>query len=226
MKDIIKMIKKANNKEEMEEILRGYRLSLREYTMILEKDFVKKDRTLLLKILTKPEVNASLAFQFFPTLFPMDLVKIIKTASTNIFVKQMAMQNLAQKYEQLQIGERRVIMRMIPPEFLRMVKEKDSIVLSEILKNSRLTETELLTIINRQKPSPQFLKMLYADKRWRNRERILFALISSSYFSKEIIMNSLKKLSRNHLLELSRKPFISQDIKTEIRKLMTGKKFS
>jgi hypothetical protein len=226
MNDIIKLVKKADNKEIIEEILKNHRLSLKEYKMILEKDFVRKDRTLLLKILTKPEVNASLAFQFFPSLFPMDLVKIIKTATTNIFVKQMAMQNLAQKYEQMQTGERRVIMRMIPPEFLRMVKEKDAIVLSEILKNSRLTETELLTIINRQKPSPRFMKILYADKKWSNRERILFSLISSSYFSKDIIMNSLKKMSKKHLIELSKKPFISQDIKKEIRRLISGKEFS
>ena len=226
MADIINEIKEANNKEKVEEILKGKRLSLNEYKLILEKDFVKKDRTLLLKILTKPEMNASVAFQFFPSLFPMDLVKIIKTASTNIFVKQRAMQNLAQKYEMLQTGERKVIIRMIPPEFLRLVKEKDPLVLAELLKNSRLTETELLLIIKKQKPSPQFFKILYGDKRWRNRERVLYLLISSSFFPKDIIMNSLKKLSKIHLIELSKKSFISQEIKKEIKKLISGKKLS
>ncbi len=219
-------IGKANTKEKIEKILKEERLTLKEYKLILDKDFVKKDRTLLLKILTKPEMNASIAFQFFPSLFPMDLLKIIKTGSTNIFVKQRAMQNLAQKYEQLQTGERKVIIRMIPPEFLRLVKENDPIVLSEILNNSRLTETELLYIINKQKPSPAFFKFLYANKKWRNRERILYTIISSSFFSQELIIPSLKKLSRNHLTELLKKPFISPEIKKRIRELISGKKLS
>jgi len=226
MKNKREDIIRADSKEQILVFIKNKSLDFEKIKLLMDKDLVTKDRSILVEVLKLPNMKPALANKYFKFLFPMDIVKILKSGSTNVFVKRAAMQNLSLRYKKLQSGERKVILKLVPPKFLRLVKEENSVVLSEVLKNSRLTEKELIIIIREQKPGPVFVKKVYSNSKWRNREKILFLLLNTSYLPRNIIENSIKKLSRKHLLELLRKPFIHSDIKKKIKELVFREKFS
>ncbi len=204
----------------LKEKLKNLSLSIEEIKAFLEKEEVIKNREYLILLLTKPAMVPSIAASFFPSLFPLELVRVIKTPSTNVFVKQAALLNLSNKYYKLQKGEKKVLWRMVPPEFVRLVKEDDPSILIELLKNSRLREDDLFYLIRKVKLNQNFVSTILTNPKWKTRERILFALASRGVFSDGFIIGVLNRFSKAHLKEFLKNPLISQTVKKKIREYL------
>jgi len=204
----------------LKEKIKDLSLSGEEIKELLEREEVVKNREYLILLLIKPAMVSSLASSFLPSLFPMDLVRVIKAPTTNIFVKQAALLNLSTRYNKLQKGEKKVLWRIIPPEFVKMVKEEDPSVLVEILKNSRLKENDLFYIIRKTRLNPSFIASILSNPKWKGRERILFALASKGYLSEMFLVNILSRFSKSHLKEFLKNSLIPTSLKKKIKEII------
>ncbi len=208
----------AETEEEIILVLRRWNLKLEEIEELLSKKIVKEKKSLLIRILSHKRATPSLFLQHAKFLYPSELVMLSKQPTINVFVKNEVLRYLAMLYEKMGAGERKSILRRVPPEFFRYFKEKDGNVLSSILENPRLTETKLIEIITQMKPDQAFIERVLKSGRWKNRKRVIFSLFTLPYFPDYEAVKRLKFLSPSDLNFIIKNPLISENIKREAKR--------
>ncbi len=198
--------------------LKNPQLKKEELEELISTKTVREKKILLIKALSHKKATPTLFLQYAKLLYPHDLLTLSKQPTINIFVKNEVLRYLGTLYEKMPKGERKNILRRVPIEFLRYVKEKDWKVFSSILLNPRLTESKLIEILTQKKPGKEFIDEVLNSTRWKSRRRILFSLFTLPYFPDFEAVKRLKYLSFSQLNYILKNPSISQNIKKEAKK--------
>ena len=86
------------------------------------------------------------------------------------------------KMEFISLGRRRALARTNAKDTIdRLLSDPDPVVISNLLDNPRITETEVVKIASKRPNSPKIIRLVATHRRWSRRYRVMKAIIMNPY---------------------------------------------
>ena len=105
----------------------------------------------------------------------------------------------------------------------RFLREQDPAVIRSLLRNPRLTESDVLRIASLQPTSPRVLEEVFASLKWIARYRVKKALVYNPYCPPAIVLHLLKFLLVGDLREIPRDKNLHPVIREAADQLLAAK---
>lgn len=116
-----------------------------------------------------------------------DLVKVITLHDSPYGLKQSALEFLKNKISEIPVGEKITMARKAPRDILKiLLYEQNEMVFDAVLWNPKLTETDILVMLQKKTGNPVLLSILSKHSKWKNRYRIKMELIRNQETPLEI----------------------------------------
>jgi hypothetical protein len=177
-------------------------------------------------LLQHPSFPVRSALNIIPTLFTIDLVRLIKNRRTNPFIRKRAEVEFVNKYPRYPLGEKITYMKIAPLSLLnRFIREKDKRILKEMLNNAQCTEELVLKMINLEdegKGKFEFYDVL-SDTEWYKRRQVAEGIANDKSAPIKIILKVLPYLSVSDLNKMFKSVDTHQTIKRGITEYLNSR---
>lgn len=122
------------------------------------------------------------------------------------------------KMELLTLGERRAMSKKWNKDTIdRLLSDPDPMVITNILNNPRITETEILKIASKRPNSPEILRLISIHKKWGGRYNIKKAVVQNPYTSPRIAIGFVEFLLLQDLKEIAEDTTIHPQVRSAAR---------
>jgi len=175
-------------------------------------------------LVQQPKFSVKLSLNLIPTLFSMDLIRVIKNKRANPFIRKKAETEFKSRYEKFPKGEKLSYLKIAPLELLNhFVEENDQNTLEVILSNSNCTEELILKFINRKSNRFEFYKALCSTE-WYKRPAIAYTVSRDTEAPIKLILEIIPFLNKNQLQELYERKTSHEIIKKNVLKYFKSRK--
>jgi hypothetical protein len=207
------------------EILRRLQQSVMNEHELTDIYYQNKDNyRILFFLVQQSKFPAKLSLNLIPTLFAMDLIRVIKNKRTNPFIRKKAETEFIARYEKFPKGEKLSYLKIAPLDLLNhFVEEKDPSILEVILKNYNCTEDLILRLINRKSNRFEFYKAL-SNTEWYKRPAVAYAVTRDTEAPIKLILQIIPFLNKNQLQELYEKKTSHKIVKENVLKYFKSRK--
>jgi len=177
-------------------------------------------------LLQHPSFPVKFALNIIPSLFTIDLVKLVKNRRANPFIRKRAEVEFVNKYPRYPLGEKITYMRIAPLSLLNhFINEKDKRILKEIFGNPQCTEELILKMINFEDGGNGKFELYEAlsETEWYKRRQVAEGIVNDKSAPIKIILMVLPYLSITDLNELYSSTDIHQTIKRGITEYLNSR---
>lgn len=177
-------------------------------------------------LLQHPSFPIKSALNIIPTLFTIDLVRLVKNRRTNPFISKRAEVEFVNKYPRYPLGEKITYMRIAPLSLLNhFIREKDKKILKEIFKNPQCTEELILKMINLEDEGKGKFELydVLSETEWYKRRQVAEGIVNDKSAPIKIILKVLPYLSISDLNKLYNSTNIHQTIKRGITEYLNSR---
>jgi hypothetical protein len=155
-------------------------------------------------IVRNPRTRRSLAMRLLPNLYWRDVAEVAASPPLHGALRVRAEAILAEKLEEMRLGERVALARVATPRVLRLLlKDPDPKVLEACLPNPRLTEEELLMAIRLDSVPVGLLESAAASYRWGENYAVRLALVLQTRTPLPVALAQITSLLKSDLLRVS-----------------------
>jgi len=149
-----------------------------------------------------PSFPVKTALNIIPSLFTIDLIRLVKNRRTNPFIRKRAEIEFVNKYPRYPLGEKITYMRIAPRSLLNyFIREKDKKILKEMLNNPQCTEELILKMINLEDEGKGKFELydVLSESEWFKRRMVAEAIANDKTAPIKIILKILPYLSIKNL---------------------------
>ena len=178
----------------------------------------------LFNLVQHPRFPVKFSLNIIPTLFTMDLLRVIKKKRTNPFVRKKAELEFNNRYIKIPLGEKLSYLRIAPHSLLGyFIEEKDNQVLKTILNNSNCTEELVIKFITRKTPKHTLYEVISSTE-WYKRPAVANLIANDSAAPIKLVLDIIPYLNANQLKKILESDEIHQIIKNNISDYLEYKK--
>jgi len=157
-------------------------------------------------------------------LLKRDLYKLLSSSEISYGLRKSAIDFLQRKLPEIPLGEKISMAKNAARDLLLvLIYDKDPMVLETALWNPRLTELDIITLIQKKTISPKNLEVIATHKKWRTRYQVKLYLVKNPKTPFLIASSMLSNFLRQDLEILLSNKEISENLKGEISKLIKAK---
>lgn len=157
------------------------------------------------------------AMNFVKFLFWRDLNLVLTNFRIATEVRHMAESMLIQRLPALATGEKVTLARMAAGQVLKMLRlEKDPRVVQGLLENPRITEDDVLFLINQPRTPAPVLEQVARDPKWSSRREIRIALLRNGSTPTSLAITFISSLNLTELRTLLSDPKVPLSVRRMI----------
>ena len=128
-------------------------------------------------------------------------------------------------FEDITIGERKSYAHSTDPDMIsKLLRDPEPMVIESLLKNPRLTEKEVLTIVTKRPVNPQILEVVSRSLKWNSSYTIKDAIIRNPFTPALTALKLLPTLMRQDLEEIASDGSLSQYITVSAKDILKQKR--
>ncbi|MCI0471368.1 MAG: hypothetical protein L0Y73_06910 [Candidatus Aminicenantes bacterium] len=208
------------------EILRKIQTgSISEHELLDIYEQHKQTYNVLFHLVQHPRFPERFSLNIIPSLFSMDLVRVIKNTRTRPYIRQRAELEFTFRYTKLPLGEKSSYMKIAPLSLLNyFVEEKNGRILEVILHNSFCTEELVLKFINRKSQRYEFYQALDTTE-WYKRPLVAESISYDEQAPIKIMMQIIPYLNLNRLRDIYKDRKTHRSIRKAILDYTRQKKY-
>jgi len=129
-----------------------------------------------------------------------------------------AVEDAREQTKHLMTGERIALAKKGDQKWLQfLIYDREPEVLKHVLANPRLRDHQIILLTNRRSTTPELLRVIAANKKWSAMYPIKLALTRNPNTPPEISIPLLPDLTQQDLLEITRLPELSPEIRRRAR---------
>ena len=211
------------NREEVELIRRLNFGSVTEPELIDIYHENKSNYRILLNLVQHPRFPIKFSLNFVPSLFSMDLLRVIKNRRTNPFIRKKVEFEFAARYNKFPMGEKLSYLKIAPSSLLNhFIKENDRRVLKTILNNTSCTEELVIKFVTRKSPKFVFYEVLSSTD-WYKRPAIANLIAGDSDAPIKLVLKIIPYLNIHQLKKIHEKEDTHEIIKKNVAEYLRNK---
>lgn len=177
-------------------------------------------------LVNHPSTETGLGMGLLRFLFWRDLARVAGNPQIKPRIRRKAEQILVVRSDKITLGERISLARMAPRNLiLHLRKEVDPAVVRSLLDNSRVTEKDVVAIVNHSK-TPIVLQCVGEHHQWGQRYSVRMALLGNRSIPIQIALRILPSLPLGDVEGLARNSRTRRVVRVAARRLLaegTGK---
>ncbi len=167
-----------------------------------------------------PKTPPAEAMNYVRLLFWRDLNFIITNLKLASEVRHLAESVVIQRLPTMATGDKITLARITAGEVLKTLRlEKDARIINALLQNSRMTEEDVLFIINQPKTPSPVLETIAKSTKWSSRKEVKIALIRNPSTPLAYAISLIGGLLTTDLKNL----ISDQKVKVSLKKMMETK---
>jgi hypothetical protein len=167
-----------------------------------------------------PKTPPAEAMNFVRLLFWRDLNFVLTNLKLASEVRHLAESVVIQRLPTMAVGDKITLARITAGEVLKTMRsEKDSRIINALLQNPRMTEEDVLFIVNQPKTPAPVLEVVAKSSKWACRKEVKIALIRNSSTPIAYAIGLISGLLATDLKML----VSDQKVKVALRKMMETK---
>jgi len=180
------------------------------------------------KVLTfHPRAPRLVGLRLLRDLYLMDLVQFSLSPSVSTELKRHAEEYIIARLPQIPLGQRITLARRGPARVAgALITTGNAQVLAIALDNPRLTESQVLKALSREKLSPSIPQAIAAHRKWSQMYNVRLALVRNSSTPLAIVLSYLPHLTVVDLRELASPGILPDNLRkylqVEIHKRMSA----
>ncbi|MCD4750929.1 MAG: hypothetical protein K8R59_16265 [Thermoanaerobaculales bacterium] len=149
------------------------------------------------------------------------LMQLTQAPRTPPAVRRLAERRLLHRLPKMTLGEKIALARRAHRAlFPHLIGAGDEEVFLALLDNPRLTEADLVSLLNTRPPTPGVVTALLRNSRWSCRRGIMVALARCPGAPLPLVLSALAQLPRRDLQELARDPRVSNQVREQVKRLV------
>lgn len=149
------------------------------------------------------------------------LLELAQEPRTPPMVRKMAERKLLLKLEKMTSGERTALARRAHRAIFHAVARiGDERTFAALLENPKLTERDLVSILNSGAHPPTAPVWVNRNSRWATRRTVRLAVARSPATPVPVALSAIAELGTNELTQLARDPKISAPVREAVRGLL------
>lgn len=151
-------------------------------------------------IVNHPHAPKHLSMNFIRFLFWKDLIKVADNFRLPPPLRRLAEELLRTNINQMAEGEKIALARIANRSVIQSLqKNKNPRVIAALLKNWRITEEDITSIVRNEHTAPETLSVIARDEKWSNRFQIKIAIIKNKKAPIHYSLKSLQGLLKGDL---------------------------
>ncbi len=170
--------------------------------------------------------------QFVAQILEVPIPKVAETETTTETpteekTREFRVQSLFQRIQKMKVGEK-IQLALRGSREIRSILIRDSSreVMSTVLKNPKLTESEVEIIAKQKTSSDEILRIIAKKKEWLKNYSILYALIANPKTPTAIALRCMPALKFKDLLPLEKNKNVSGSVRAVAKKLIVARRIS
>lgn len=164
-----------------------------------------------------PQAPLADAMNFVKFLFWRDLNLVLVNFRVATEVRHMAESMLIQRLPALATGEKVTLARMAAGQVLKMLRlEKDPRVVQGLLENPRITEDDVLFLVNQPRTPAPVLEQVARDPKWSSRREVRVALLRNGSTPTSLAITFISSLNLTELRTLLSDPKVPLSVRRMI----------
>jgi hypothetical protein len=202
------------------EVLRNPQCSVEVAVLVADARHLLRSQTVRELLSGFRDFPFSRAMDLLATLPWLSLLNVAQSPSAPPVVRRHAEKRLLTKLSHMTLGEKVALARKIHrPLLRRVIAEGDRMVLSALLDNPRLTEMDVLIILNTCNAPPEFYSELAKHHKWGRYYGVRRGLAECSRAPLPVALSALVQLRTADLDAIGSRPDLSEAIRTAAREL-------
>jgi len=122
------------------------------------------------------------------------------------------------------LGERKYLARKPDPVLIdKLTYDLDPLVMNDLLKNPRLTESQVVKIAARRPNKPEILEEIFDSSKWIARYQVKLAIARNPYTPPRIALGLLTFLTDQDLMDIAQDQTLHEDVKRRARVMLKAK---
>jgi len=212
------------DKEELE-LLKKLQTGTLDSTALLDLFYAhRKNSRIVFNLIQHPAFPERTASDTISSLFPRDLVRIIKNKRANPFIRKKCEIEFRQRYVKIPKGEKISFMKTAPLSLLNyFIEESDESILNAVLSNIYCTEDLIIKLINR-KGSKTSLYMALLDTDWLKLKRVCNRISYDREAPISIWLKIIPFVDKKRLISIVSSEQTHRIIKDNIKEFVNKKK--
>jgi hypothetical protein len=172
-----------------------------------------------------PQSPLADAMNFVKFLFWRDLNIVLTNFRIAPEVRHIAESMLIQRLPAMATGEKVTLARLAAGQVLKMLRlDKDPRVVQGLLENSRITEDDVLFLVNQPRTPAPVLEQVARDPKWSSRKEVRVALLRNGSTPLSLALTFIGSLNLTDLRTLMADPKVPLSIRRMIQTRIGGKR--
>lgn len=235
---LLEHVPRLFEKEKAREILKRGRLSSEEALIIASK---KDTPATILKLIsgipqfynsydikaalaTNPKTPLRISKGLLGFLLKKDLFRLIRTKDISYGLRKTSLDLLQKKLPEIPLGEKISISKSASRELLLiLLYDENPVVLETALWNPRLTELDVIILMQKKTTKPEILQVIASHKKWITRYQIKLHLMKNLKTPFNVSSSLVKELLIQDLRGLAYNKEISNELRNEVLSVLESK---
>ncbi|HET7292372.1 MAG TPA: hypothetical protein VFM88_08105 [Vicinamibacteria bacterium] len=167
-----------------------------------------------------PKAPRALAQRLLPVLYWRDLADLATSPRVEGGVRARAEALLRERVAELRLGEKITLARLATPALLRLLlQEADSKIVEAALQNPRLTESDLVGLVQSGLATPALLEAVGLSSRWRSSYAVRLALVLQPRTPAGLALGQLTSLVESDLRRIAGHPGLRPVVREAARRV-------
>src|SRR3989338_1866699 len=199
----------ANRKETPSEVLK----------LIAETPELYQHYSVKVALAKNPKTPLGISKALLGFLLKRDLYKLINSKEISSGLRKISIDLLQKKLPEIPLGEKISMAKNAPRDLLLvLLYDKEPMVLETALWNPRLTEIDIITLMQKKNTVSSSLEVIATHKKWKNRYQVRFYLTKNPKTPFSASVSLLENFLKQDLEILLSNNEISDKLKNEISK--------
>lgn len=172
-------------------------------------------------LVMNPKLPKIEALNLVKFLFWRDLLKVNENPSLLPEVRKRAETELIGRMEEMALGELITLAKICSRDIIKVMRTQRNIkILEALLINSKLTEEDILFLINNSKTPAPVIETIGRSGKWGVRPEIRMAIILNEKSPVPVSLSFISSMTKQQLITLRNHPRLPKIIKVSIERLL------
>ncbi|MFQ5789603.1 MAG: hypothetical protein ACE5JI_03915 [Acidobacteriota bacterium] len=174
-------------------------------------------------IANHPKTPKTLALRLLNLLFWKELLRVSGNYRLSMPLRVAAERQLRDRLPELELGEKITLARSAPTGLVSaLVREGEARIIQALVTNPRLRETEVLSLVESPKSSPEVLRAVADSERWSARYPVKVAVVKNPRTPVHAALRLLSTLPREKLARLVTGQALPKVVRVGAERILAG----
>ncbi len=176
-------------------------------------------------LISNPKTPVHVSKSLIAYLNKHDLIQLLDSKNVPFSLKNIVLEYLRNKLPEIPAGEKISLARKAPRNLLRLLLyDEDIMVFEASLWNPKLTEGDLLVLLQKKREHSRLLSVIASHPKWKNRYPVKLALVRNPSTPVDVSLRFIPQLLLQDLVSLNNIPALNRRIRESVKEFIALKK--